>query len=173
MFVGYGIHFLKERWYHSCLAKLCWTSYLPAPYVVPAFHKTCPTQYSNWWHGFTELASIPTQISKTDIDPNQISASDIGVYPIILSRCRSSLPWIHNQSQLTWSPTKYLQQTTGLPQSASGINHLRHQTPSIPHIFQYMPLPHTIYPTNAVSLWNIVNRHQVFQTRCCGFSGAV
>ena len=65
------------------------------------------------------------------MDPDQIFPTDIGPRKIISSWRHSSLLWHHNQSQPTWAPTKYLQQTSGLPQSLSGINHLCCQTPRL------------------------------------------
>ena len=124
-----------DRGYHSYLAKILCPSRLLAPYVFPGFHKACPPQDSDWRHQYNQLTLIPTQILQTYMDPNQISSTDVSLCPMILSRCRSSLPRHHNQSQPTWDPTKYLQQTSGIPRSLSGIDHLRDQTPRLPPKF--------------------------------------
>ena len=82
------------------------------------------------------------------MDPDQISATDVGLGPIILSCWRSSLPPLRNQYQPTWDPIKYLQQTSGIPWSPSGIEHLFRQTPRPPPTF----------PTDATAARIISNR---------------
>ena len=135
LFSVYVIPLLKDRRYRSWLAELHRPSHLPAPYVVPSFHKTCPPQESNRGHWCPQLTSITTQIYQTNMEPDQISTTDVGISPIIITRCCSSLPWPRNKSRLMWSPIKYLQQTSGIPWSPSGIKHLRCQTPRLPPIF--------------------------------------
>ena len=92
------------------------------------------------------------------MEPDQISATDVGLRPVNLF-CRCSIPtWRLNQSQPTWYPTKYMQQTSGLPWSPSGFDPLCRQTPRLLSIFsnrlcsrsnylQLMPRLPEIFPT--------------------------
>ena len=82
-----------------------------------------------------QLSAPALQSVSADVSPDQISTTDVGISPIIITRCCSSLPRPRNKSRLMWSPIKYLQQTSGIPWSPSGIKHLRCQTPRLPPIF--------------------------------------
>ena len=105
------------------------------PYVAIALKKACPPQHSYWGHQCPQLTSTPTKISQNDMDPDQISATDVSLGPIILSFRRRSLPRRRNKSQPTWAPTKYLQQTSGIPQYPSVLEHLCCQIPRLPLTF--------------------------------------
>ena len=94
-------------------------------------HNAFPPQDSYWEHRRPQLISIPNQIPQTDMDPDQISTTDASPGPIILLHRRRSLPWRRNQSQLTWSPTKYMQHTSGFPWYPSGLEQFCCQTPKL------------------------------------------
>ena len=88
------------------------------------------------------------------MESDQISATDIGPGPIILSRRRISLPWRRNQPHQMWHLTKYPQQLSGLPQSPSGIDHLHRQTSRL--------LPN--FPTDAAAARTISNQRHISLT---------
>ena len=81
---GYNIPFLKCKGYHTYLA----ITMLSTPSTGSLrIHKACPPRDSDWGHQHPQLMSILAQISQTDMDPNQISATNSGPRLIILS-CR-------------------------------------------------------------------------------------
>ena len=94
-------------------------------------NKACSPQVFVQGHQLPQLTSITTQIYQTNMDPHQISPPDVIPKPIISSRHRSSPIWCCNKSQPIWALTKYLQQTSGLPQYPSGLEHLHCQTTRI------------------------------------------
>ena len=128
IYAGYGTPLLKFRGYHTHID----TTTLSTPSTSPLLsHKACPPWDSNQGHQRPQLTSIPTKISQTDMDPDQISPTDVGPRPIISSCRRISPLQCQNQSQLMWYPTKYLLQKLGIPRYPSIHEHLRSQTPSI------------------------------------------
>ena len=95
-----------------------------------------PTQPNGF---FSPGTSIGASTSSTDVYPKPNIPNWHGPQPNISNRCRS---WSNNIFPLpqlllrrcglfqpTWSLTKYLQQTAGLPQSLPGHEHLPRQTP--------------------------------------------
>ena len=94
-------------------------------------HKSYSLWYSYWGYQRPWLALIWTQIYQPDMDPDQIYETDVSPIPIIRFYRRSSLFRRRNQSQPTWSPTKYMQQTSGIHWSPSGVNNLCCQMPRL------------------------------------------
>ena len=134
-----------------------------------------PPWDSDWGHQCTQLTSILTQTSWTNINPDQISVNQHQYRATIISCRRRSMPWRRNQSQLTWALTEYLQQTSGIPWSVSCTNHLSQQTSRI-----LMTLPtdalavrFVFYQMTSVTPSNIANQLQGFWTRHSGSSRAV
>ena len=118
---AYGIPLLKERRYYTYLSTATSLRHLTGSLRI---HKAYPHQESNQGYRHPLLMSILTEISQNDMDPDQISPTDVDPRPIISSRHRISPLWRRNQSKPTWTLTKYLQKTLGLPQSPSGRKHL-------------------------------------------------
>ena len=115
---GYIVPFLKGNGYHTYLA----ITMLSTPSTGSLrINKACSPWDSDRGHQHPQLTSILAQIYQTDMDPNQISATNAGTRPIILSCRHIYLLYRHNQPQPTWYPTKYLQQTLGLPWSQSRL----------------------------------------------------
>ena len=125
---GYGTPFLKVRGYHTYLATT--TSSTPSIGSLSS-QKACPPQDSDRVIGVINWRWSWPKYTKPTMDPDQIFATDVGIGPVILSVCHSSLPCICNQSQLMLAPTKYMQQTSGIPLSPSGFDPLCWQAPKI------------------------------------------
>ena len=101
-----------------------------------SLHSNMECPFPGPWLGprHPQLTSIHTQISWTDIVTDQTSLTDVCLWPNISNRrwtqvnslfLSQQLPfrWC-GQSQVMWAPTKYLQQSSGLPRSPSSYNHL-------------------------------------------------
>ena len=82
------------------------------------------------------------------MDPDLIFATDVSLGSIILSHRCSSMPWQRNQYQLMWAPAKYIQQTSGIPQYPSVLEHLCCQIPRLPLTF----------PTDSAAAQTITNQ---------------
>ena len=88
---GYGTPLLKDRGYHTYLA----TNMSSTPSTGSLhIHKACPPQDSDWGYQHPQLTPIPTQISQTNMEPDQISTTDVSIRSII-SSCRRISPLRH------------------------------------------------------------------------------
>ena len=125
---GYGISFLKYKEYHAYLDI---ATYLHCPTISLLIYKACPLPGPRSGHRRPQQTSIPTQISQTNMETDQVYPIDVGPGPIIPFCCLRSPLQRRNQYQPTWSPTKYLQRMLGIPQSQLGQNHLHRHTPRL------------------------------------------
>ena len=123
---------------------------------------------------------LPTDIdpnpnSQTDMDPDQIS------FNWCCSRANNPLRYCSymsrrlNQSQKTWSPVEYIQQTSGIHLSLSGPDQLSRHTS---RLLLNLPTDNVAAPfifcqLTLVTPSNVSNLRQDFQNRSCGSSRAV
>ena len=128
----------------------------------------------------SRASMLPTDIdpnpkSQNDMDPDQISVNWYCSRANNPIRYCIYMPRRLNQSQPTWSPAEYIQQTSGIPLSLSGPDRLsRHTSRLLPTLpTDNMAARFISCQLTLVIPSNIANRRQDFQNPSCGSSGAV